>query len=73
LEKNNYNYIKFSTEEEINNYMPLEVNPTPNTTIRVIMNYKPLTKKINVKEQVLVQKDRIGFTLVEWGGSRIKD
>lgn len=72
LEKNKYNYIKFSTEEEINKYMPLEVNPTPDTTIRIIMNYKPLDKKISVKEQNLVQKERKGFTLVEWGGSQIK-
>ena len=73
LEKNKYNYIKFSTEEEINKYMPIEVTPTPDTTIRVIMNYKPLEEKINVKEQKLTQKERIGFTLVEWGGSQIKD
>lgn len=72
LEKNKYNYIKFSTEEEINKYMPLEVNPTPDTTIRIIMNYKPLDKKISVKEQNIVQKERKGFTLVEWGGSQIK-
>lgn len=73
LEKNKFNYIKFSTEEEINKYMPIEVNPNPDTTIRIMMNYKPLTKKINVKEQKLVQKERNGFTLVEWGGSQIKD
>lgn len=73
LEKNNYNYIRFSTKEEIENYMKLDVTPQPDTTIRIIMNYKPLDKKINVKEQELIKQERNGFTLVEWGGSRIKD
>ena len=73
LEKNKYNYIRFSSQEEINKYMPLEVNPTPDTIIRVVMNYKPLDRKINVKEQKLERKERKGFTLVEWGGSQIKD
>ena len=73
LEKNNYNYIRFSTKEEIENYMKLDVTPQPDTTIRIIMNYKPLDKKINVKEQELIKQERNGFTLVEWGGSQIKD
>lgn len=73
LEKNNYNYIRFSTKEEIENYMKLDVTPKPDTTIRIIMNYKPLDKKINVKEQILTPQQRKGFTLVEWGGSQIKD
>ena len=72
LEKNNYNYIRFSTIEEINSYMPLDVTPNPDTTIRILMNYKPLTHKIKVKEQKLTKQERKGFTLVEWGGSKIK-
>ena len=71
LENNKYNYIRFETEEEINSYMPLEVNPKPDTVIRVWMTYKPLDKKIDIKEQELKQVTRNGFTLVEWGGSEI--
>lgn len=73
LEKNNYNYIYFETKEEINNYMPLNVNPTPDTIIRIQMDYKPLEEKINVKEQKINTPKRTGFTVVEWGGSIIKD
>jgi hypothetical protein len=72
LENNKYNYIRFSTEEEINNYMPLEINPKPETLIRVVMTYKPLDKKIEVEEQQLLSKQRVGYTVVEWGGSIIK-
>ena len=36
------------------------------------MDYKPLKEKINVKEQVLEKNTRSGFTVVEWGGRKIK-
>lgn len=72
LENNKYNYIRFATTEEVNKIMPLEVNPNPDTVIRILMIYKPLNKKINVKEQKIITPERKGFTLVEWGGTRIK-
>lgn len=72
LEENKYNYVRFETIEEINNYMPLEVTPTPDTVIRVLMDYKALDKPIEVKEQKLTTPERNGFTVVEWGGSIIK-
>ena len=72
LENNKYNYIRFETKEEIENYMPLEISPEPDTVIRVIMNYKPLNKKIKVQEQELTPQTRSGYTVVEWGGSKLK-
>lgn len=72
MEKNKYNYIRFQTIEEINNYMSLEVNPKPDTIIRILMTYKKLDKKIDVKGQKLTPSVREGFTVVEWGGSEIK-
>ncbi len=71
LEHNKYNYIRFETLEEINEYMPLDINPKPDSLIRVIMDYKPLDKEIKVKEQKLITPKREGFTVVEWGGSLI--
>ena len=73
LESNPYNYIRFETMDEINQYMPLIVEPTPDTIIRIQMDYYPLNEKIEVEEQVLTTPNRSGFTLVEWGGSIIKD
>lgn len=72
LESNKYNYIRFATEEEINNNMPLEINPKPDTVIRVLMTFKGLEKPIVVEEQELVVPGRNGFTVVEWGGTEIK-
>lgn len=72
LENSPYNYIRFETKEEMNQYMPLEINPKPDTIIRVLMDYKPLEKEIKVTEQNLTNVERKGFTVVEWGGSEIK-
>ncbi len=72
LEANKYNYIRFETLDEINNYMPIEINPEPDTFIRVIMDYKALDKKIDVQEQKLTKVVRKGYSVVEWGGSEIK-
>ena len=72
MENNKYNYIRFATEEEINNNMPIEVNPKPDSVIRVLMTFKSLDNPIDVKEQQLVTPSRVGFTLVEWGGTIIK-
>lgn len=72
LEANKYNYIRFATIDEINENMPLEINPTPDTIIRVLMTFKGLDNPIIVKEQELTTQNRVGFVAVEWGGTEIK-
>jgi len=72
MESNKYNYIRFATMEEIEEYMPLEVNPTPDTVIRILMEFKGLDEYIEVKEQKLEKAKRSGFAVVEWGGTEIK-
>ena len=58
--------------KEIEENMPLEITPKPDTLIRIIMTYKPLKEQIEVKEQKLETLERKGFVAVEWGGSEIK-
>lgn len=72
LEENKYNYIRFASVEEIEENMPLEISPKPDTTIRVLMTYKGLDRKIEVEEQKLETPKREGFVAVEWGGTEIK-
>ena len=72
LESNKYNFIRFQKEEEINNNMPLEITPKPDTIIRVVMEYKALEESTEVKEQQLETPKRTGYTVVEWGGTEIK-
>ena len=71
LESNKYNYIRFATEDEIENNMEIDITPKPDSVIRVMMTYKGLNKKIFVEEQKLVTPERTGFVAVEWGGSEI--
>ena len=72
LEANKYNYIRFATLDEINANMPLEINPNPDSIIRIMMTFKGLDNPIDVKEQKLVTPERNGFVAVEWGGTEIK-
>lgn len=72
LEQNEYNYIRFLTEDEINDAEELDISPKPDTVIRIMMSYKGLDRPIEVKEQRLDPAARAGFTVVEWGGTEIK-
>ena len=71
LEKNEYNFIKFYTSEEIEKEMPLKINPEPETIIRVLMGWKKVDKNIKVEEQKLEKVERKGYTVLEWGGTEI--
>ena len=72
MENNKYNYIRFETIEEQNIAMPLDINPKPDTLIRIMMDWKGLENRIEVKEQNLTPTKREGYTVVEWGGSELK-
>ena len=72
LEKYDYIYIRFDDLEEINNNMGLDINPKPETLIRIMMTWKGLNKPIKVEEQELKKQERRGYTVVEWGGTEIK-
>lgn len=71
LQQNKYNYIRFATQEEIANNMPLYVSPAPDTTIRVCMYFKGMDAPATVNEQTLNKATRYGYTVVEWGGCEI--
>lgn len=72
LQENKYNYIRFVTLDEINEYMPLEFSIQPDTLIRVLMEFKALDEYIDIPEQKLETPERNGFVAVEWGGTEIK-
>ena len=72
LENSPYNFIRFQTLDEQNKNMPLVIEPAPDTLIRVMMEYDNLDKPIEIKEQILLSKPkRDGFTVTEWGGTKI--
>lgn len=72
MQNNPYNLISFPTEE-YEEIAKLNVDPMPDTVIRVYMVYKPLDEYIEIPEEQQLQMpqgvERNGFTVVEWGGS----
>lgn len=72
MENNKYNFIRFQTMEEIEANMPLDIEPKPDSIIRVMMEWKALDSYIEIPEQKLETPERSGFVAVEWGGTKIK-
>lgn len=67
-----YNLIHFSTTE-YDSKVPLSIHPQPDHLIRIMMLYQPLDAPFACEPQYLEKTniDRTGFTVVEWGGSKI--
>jgi hypothetical protein len=71
LERNEYCFVSFYTEEKYNSIAEITTNPKADTEIRVFMWIRPIEKPFETKPQVFEAIERKGFTLVEWGGSVI--
>ena len=63
-----YYFITFDPRSDIDRTAPLTITPTPDTIIRVLMDYKPLAAPISVIPLQITPTTRVGFTVVEWGG-----
>lgn len=70
MESNKYNIISFQTDI-YKNYANLDINPAPDTLIRVFMAFKPSNKYVSIDEQDLITPIRVGFVVVEWGGTQV--
>jgi hypothetical protein len=63
-----YYFVTFVSRNMINKIAPLEISPKPDTTIRVLMDYRGLDEKIVAPGYDIKTPERQGFTAVEWGG-----
>ena len=70
MEQNPYNVISFQADC-CTQAAKLEVEPAPDTVIRVFMAWQKSDAFIEIAEQVLTAPERRGFTVVEWGGTEI--
>jgi len=70
LLKNKISLCTFQTQKFFDT-MELNVTPKPDSMIRIFLSIIKLDKPINVKEQKLESVERKGFTVVEWGGSKL--
>ncbi len=71
MKDNSYNFVRFATKKEYDDKAVLEITPEPDSVLRVFMVLKQLNVPINVEEQRLEPFDRVGFSVIEWGGTEI--
>lgn len=72
MQENPYNIISFQTAA-YTNAAKLKVAPAPDTVLRVFMAWQASDAFTEIPPQTLTAPDRIGFTVVEWGGAEISD
>ena len=70
MEQNPYNVISFQTESYTKGAV-LEITPNPDSLLRVFMAYYPSDEAVEIEAQVFTPFERVGFTVVEWGGSEL--
>lgn len=71
MEENPYNVIAFQQEAYTQN-AKLNISPAPDSILRVFMAYKAADKPVDIAPQELAEFNRVGFTVVEWGGCEVK-
>ena len=70
MEANAYNVISFQ-QERYTQAAKLNISPEPDTLIRVFMAWKPSDAPAEIPPQALDGQERTGFTVVEWGGTKV--
>lgn len=71
MEKNPYNVIAFQTDSYTKAAL-LGIEPSPDTMLRVFMTWQATDSYVEISPQELTSPERIGFTVVEWGGTELK-
>ena len=67
MEQNSYNVIAFQTTA-YTDMAKLCITPEPDTIIRVFMSWYGSDVPVSIEAQELTAPERVGFTVVEWGG-----
>ena len=70
MQPNAYNLISFQGDAYTKAAL-LDIIPTPDSVLRIFMVFQPLDEPIAIPEQELDTFERIGFTVIEWGGAEI--
>ena len=71
MEQNPYNLISFQADAYTDS-AELNITPAPDSLLRVFMAWKPLDTAVDIEPQEFAGFERSGFTVVEWGGAKVK-
>lgn len=61
--------VSFLDQEVFEALAPLQVEPKPDSVLRIFMDYKPLKSFIELPEPKVEKFERKGFSVIEWGGA----
>jgi len=70
MQDNPYNVISFQTTA-YTDVASLDITPAPDSLLRVFMAYYPVDSEVEIEPQTFAGFTREGFTVVEWGGSKV--
>lgn len=70
MQDNAYNLISFQ-QERYTQAAKLDITPEPDSMLRVFMAWKPLERPQEIEPQEFAPFKREGFTVVEWGGTKV--
>ena len=72
MEENGDNLVHFEFTKDREKENKLNIEPKPDSMLRLGIVLKKVDKKVKIKEQKIEHFDRVGFSVVEWGGTIIK-
>ncbi len=68
LKPHKYYEIRYMDKKFLSENLHVDINPKPDTFIRVFLHFKGTNSKQSLTEPQIFKKNRRGFTAVEWGG-----
>lgn len=71
MQENPYNLISFQTGR-YTDAACLSIDPVPDSLLRVFMAWQPLDAPCEIEPQIFAPFQREGFTVVEWGGTKVQ-
>ncbi len=71
MEENGNNLVHFEFTKDREKVNKINIEPKPDSMLRLGIVIKKVDKKVKIKAQKLEHFDRVGFSVVEWGGTII--
>lgn len=68
LPTSSYYFVGIVPRSDLEKSTSLDINPKPQTVIRVALYFETLNEKVNVPAPKITTPGRSGFTVSEWGG-----
>ena len=67
-----YYRVYFLQNSEVDEYLPIVINPNPETSNRIEIIIRKAKKNEKITTQNIIPVERKGYTMVEWGGAIFK-